>query len=367
MSATITPAQHAELRARVHRPLTAAVWDPDLHPRGHDGRFIEIGALLKLLSGDNKNKRGTVTEIVPDPNDRGNPTLRVQLEDGTTVDAKPADVEQAAEKARLDLSEPAPEKRGLFGRRQQRREQEARKTREALGAEPGKSGLTERMEDLFNGDARDEWAAMYRAEWEANPDNEGKEAPNFYAQGMEEVQRRREEGRLPGPEGGTVNDREQAHRRETGKELPEPNRPTPAEAMEQWREQNRRYSPPLASETPREVDAGNVYVGDEILLPGDIAATVTGMDMVPGTNDVMILETTMGPRRMRLSDRIQVIPKARRASGELDDGDLLALWLHELGRHGTVTASVLLVELETEARTRGFDLPTAATRLLTAR
>ena len=138
-------------------------------------------------------------------------------------------------------------------------------------------------------------------------------------------------------------------------------------ALAEWRAQNRRYSPPLAAQTPREVDAGNVYVGDEIMLPGDILATVTGIDMVPGSNDVMILQTTMGPRTMRLSDRVQVIPPARRAAGALDDAELLATWLGELAAVTPIIGSGILITLETEALHRGFDLPTAAIQLLAPR
>jgi len=88
----------------------------DLHPRGKDGKFIEKFGIIELTGPvdtgtgskvDATGKRGQVTEIIPDPNDPGNPTIRVELSqpDGTpagTVEVKPNQVSAAPEKARLD-------------------------------------------------------------------------------------------------------------------------------------------------------------------------------------------------------------------------------------------------------------------------
>jgi len=79
--------------------IVAGVFDETLHPRGHDGRFIEIGGLMKIISGDYKDERGTVESITPDKN--GRPTIRLKLDDGESVDVKPDAIEQAADKARL--------------------------------------------------------------------------------------------------------------------------------------------------------------------------------------------------------------------------------------------------------------------------
>ncbi len=76
-----------------------AAFDEVLHPRGHDGRFIEIGGLMKIISGDYKDERGTVESITPDKS--GRPTIRLKLDDGESIDVKPDAIEQAADKARL--------------------------------------------------------------------------------------------------------------------------------------------------------------------------------------------------------------------------------------------------------------------------
>lgn len=71
----------ASLRERVRNPdsdpkgqapeaLTAAriPWNPLLHPRGADGRFIEVGSWVRWLrQGFGSTRRGQVIEIVPDP------------------------------------------------------------------------------------------------------------------------------------------------------------------------------------------------------------------------------------------------------------------------------------------------------------
>ena len=77
--------------------LTAGVrrkWNPDLHPRGKDGRFIEVGgwirAFLDLFDGDDgatKGRIGKVTKIIPDPKRPGHPKIHVDVRDdkGGTV------------------------------------------------------------------------------------------------------------------------------------------------------------------------------------------------------------------------------------------------------------------------------------------
>ena len=93
--------------------LLAARFNPDLHPRGKDGKFIEKLGIVKLLNtGDLSNRRARVEAIEPDPRSPGNPNIRVRLLDeqgqpGPSVTVKPANVEQAPEKARLNLSQRA--------------------------------------------------------------------------------------------------------------------------------------------------------------------------------------------------------------------------------------------------------------------
>jgi hypothetical protein len=85
--------------------LTAAVWNPDLHPRGRDGRFIEVMGLIQLFDfGDGPDgTRGKVKEIRPGRT-KGNPDIDVELSDGRTVTVKPNQVATAPEvKADLDF------------------------------------------------------------------------------------------------------------------------------------------------------------------------------------------------------------------------------------------------------------------------
>lgn len=98
--------------------MTAAPFDPSLHPRGKDGMFIEIFGLIKLIGYSVNGKdgmksydgrRGKVMAIIPHPKDKDkDPTIRVALldKDGKPSfvlnDVKPSQVLQAPEKARLD-------------------------------------------------------------------------------------------------------------------------------------------------------------------------------------------------------------------------------------------------------------------------
>ena len=74
-----------DLRARVHGVTAAGKFTEALHPRGHDGRFIEIGALVHFLIGADDHT-GRVTGIA----DNGDGTTAVSVdEDGKTLKLKP--------------------------------------------------------------------------------------------------------------------------------------------------------------------------------------------------------------------------------------------------------------------------------------
>jgi hypothetical protein len=86
-------------------------FNPDLHPRGRDGQFIENGGDVELVdfSGlknhhpELEHARGQVVGIEPDPQSPGAPNIRVRLKDGNEVTVKPRNVNMAPEaKARLD-------------------------------------------------------------------------------------------------------------------------------------------------------------------------------------------------------------------------------------------------------------------------
>lgn len=87
-------------------------WNPDLHPRGRDGKFIEtwgfVSVLWNLLDGRDMPVRGQVVAISPDPKWPGNPNVTVSLIDPKTGKGsdstqvfKPIDIEAAPAKARL--------------------------------------------------------------------------------------------------------------------------------------------------------------------------------------------------------------------------------------------------------------------------
>jgi hypothetical protein len=83
-------------------------WNPDLHPRGHDGKFIEVlgWVNVKGIGGDEHSggKRGQVQSIIPDKSNPGNPKIRVDFGKGDVKDVRPDQVSQAMEtKARLDV------------------------------------------------------------------------------------------------------------------------------------------------------------------------------------------------------------------------------------------------------------------------
>ena len=138
------------------------------------------------------------------------------MRDGGTVDVKRNDVEQAADKARLDTPAPevAPAKKGLFGRKKVREQEAQQQFRQTAGVEVDpETGLTDRQIDRNNGEARDEWQQIMLAEWQAqNPGADPQTAPNLYAPAMEEVRARRAEGRPPGPDGGDANKHDEEDR-----------------------------------------------------------------------------------------------------------------------------------------------------------
>jgi hypothetical protein len=90
--------------------VTAATWNPDLHPRGRDGRFIDVLGFVRLFDFvDRKGSRhsessGRVKSIKPDQRNPGNPDIEVTLDDGSNVVVKPSQVATAPRsKARLRL------------------------------------------------------------------------------------------------------------------------------------------------------------------------------------------------------------------------------------------------------------------------
>jgi len=104
-------------------------WNPDMHPRGRDGKFIEKGGSVRLdgkidlpngKQFDATGLRGQVDAIIPDPKTPVRPTIRLRVTspDGKrtgVVDVKPENVEAAPEKARLD-GKPAPKPTDDYGR-----------------------------------------------------------------------------------------------------------------------------------------------------------------------------------------------------------------------------------------------------------
>ena len=62
-------------------PLSAAIWNPDFHPRGRDGRFIETFGLVEMFLPHWGSLLGEVQEIVPDPDSPGNPDIMVRVDD----------------------------------------------------------------------------------------------------------------------------------------------------------------------------------------------------------------------------------------------------------------------------------------------
>jgi len=71
-------------------------FDPN-QPRGADGKWIEVGGLVKIIGGIHNGKRGEVLGY----DDRG---VVVQTGPGTRLKLKAKYIEQAPEKARLDIA-----------------------------------------------------------------------------------------------------------------------------------------------------------------------------------------------------------------------------------------------------------------------
>lgn len=113
------------LAASLIAALTAA-YDPAMHPKGKDGKWIEKLGLVDVfgLSGFQHGQRGAsqvqgqVTEIIPDPSKPGDPVIRITLTDprwdpakfGPTVDVRRSQVAQrTTPKATLPKKAPAPD------------------------------------------------------------------------------------------------------------------------------------------------------------------------------------------------------------------------------------------------------------------
>lgn len=109
--------------ASVVTVLTAGQFNPDMHPRGMDGTFIEKLGIVDVVNFKTKvngkdetinKQRGQVTAITPDPKNPGKPDIKVVFKDPTTgensevLTVKPGNVKQAPQqKARLD-GQPGP-------------------------------------------------------------------------------------------------------------------------------------------------------------------------------------------------------------------------------------------------------------------
>jgi hypothetical protein len=93
-------------RTREYKPLVAA-FNPDLHPRGHDGKFIEKFGFIKIVGGYDKGNHGQVVDITPDKSNPGRPVIHYRQTDnrgnqiGPRLGATPDQVESIDEKARL--------------------------------------------------------------------------------------------------------------------------------------------------------------------------------------------------------------------------------------------------------------------------
>jgi len=110
---------HAESRGVRLQDVTTLLargrWTAALHPRGRDGRFIEVGGLIRLFGfgDDDGEQRGRVTDIIPSKgglfHKNEDAKIRVSLFDkdgndtGKIVDASPNQIEQVTQKARLDI------------------------------------------------------------------------------------------------------------------------------------------------------------------------------------------------------------------------------------------------------------------------
>ena len=124
-AAAARKAEAAAKKAARRGSLTAAFgrFSEDLHPRGKDGKWIELHGLIDVfgLSGfqhgqrGNKHVQGEVAEIIPDPKSPGNPVIRVKMTDprwsadkfGPTVDVRRNQVQARAKpKAKLTPTTP---------------------------------------------------------------------------------------------------------------------------------------------------------------------------------------------------------------------------------------------------------------------
>jgi hypothetical protein len=85
-------------------------WNPDLHPRGRDGQFIETNGYAAFDWFDHRTKRtkrltGRVTDVIPDARHPGNPTIKVEVFDQrfghVTYSLKPHQIDTIDVKADL--------------------------------------------------------------------------------------------------------------------------------------------------------------------------------------------------------------------------------------------------------------------------
>jgi hypothetical protein len=93
--------------------LTAAGdFRPELHPRARDGKFIEVGGWVAGLfkwgspKDNDKNWRGKVVKIEPNPDDSADPLIYVEGENGQTGVLPSSSIDKAAaSKASLELTD----------------------------------------------------------------------------------------------------------------------------------------------------------------------------------------------------------------------------------------------------------------------
>ena len=136
-------------------PFAESVWDPLLHPRGRNGRFIEVGGWVQgLFSGSKNGKRdkkgrAQVVAIEPNPSDNTDPIVVVEFDDGgkgyansATLDGSvptKADLAPMPEKGQMDLGDITPDEDDLDG--------ESSVGREALANQGVDAALLDKLSD----------------------------------------------------------------------------------------------------------------------------------------------------------------------------------------------------------------------------
>ena len=323
--------------------MTAAIWNPDLHPRGRDGKFIDVLGFVRLFDFvDRKGERhsessGRVKSIKPDERNPGNPNVEVTLDDGSNVVVKPSQVATAPRsKARLRLgTEEGDTSPGA----------NARRSIEQMFAEdpPLSSREVQEFEGRFDPLAQYEKkkvridAALdsdYRApsdqdlvEW----DRELQEAR--IALDLAEAPSER---RPPGPcafgeEGdlseefheGVPNSIRDAYLEYQRREI-DAGRKGQLLDLDDWVESD---SPLGGDEAPGPVrerfartnyvetrDVGNLMVGDEIILPGDMPGVVESFEFPGDRPDTVIVHTDNGSYHGKTGD---VLPSFREGDDDI--------------------------------------------------